>query len=217
MTWRAALKSSEQSLSFRVPALQNSALGLRARAAYTPDVSSLITSFYSCPWWIKAPVIYGSVMQISSDNSGPCLDDCLSFIHLTGSFDGNTATGAFGCETALSQTPRGKNRSLHTSFRFAQNQTVTDEFKRRNEGWQEWICLLLHPKQSLFSSAKGWQIRKGQRIDKPIILEAMIRLIEALCVWQYGRKEVLDTSVKLTFIASCSPLGKKPLEMVSSA
>lgn len=118
---------------------------------------------------------------------------------------------------ALPRTPRGKNRSLQSSFRFAQHQTVTDEFKHRNEGWPEWICLLLYPKQSLFSSAKGWQIRKGQRIDKPIILEAMIRLIEALCVWQYGRKEVLDTSVKLTFIAFCSPLGKKPLEMVSSA
>ncbi len=39
-----------------------------------------------------------------------------------------------------------------------------------------------------FSSARGWQIRKGQIIDKPVILEAMIRLIEALCVWQYGRK-----------------------------
>ncbi len=131
---------------------------------------------------------YGSVMQISSDNRGPCRDDCLSFIHLTGSFDGNTATGAFGCETALPRTPRGKNRSLQSFFRFAQHQIVTDEFKHWNEGWQEWIWLLLYPKQLSFSSAKGWQIRKGQIIDKPIILEAMIRLIEALCVWQYGRK-----------------------------
>ncbi len=82
----------------------------------------------------------------------------------------------------------GRTDLCSPSFRFAQHQTVTDEFKHWNEGWQEWICLLLYPKQLSFSSVRGWQIRKGQIIDKPIILEAMIRLIEALCVWQYGRK-----------------------------
>lgn len=63
----AALKSLVQTL----PGLQYRALGRRARAEYTPDASFLIRAFYACPWWIKALANYGSVMQISSDNSRP--------------------------------------------------------------------------------------------------------------------------------------------------
>lgn len=54
------------------------------------------------------------------------------------------------------------------------------------------------------------QIRKGQRGDDQIDLSTV-----HVAVREKGH--VSDTSVRLTFIASCSPLGKKPLEMVSSA
>lgn len=71
------------------------------------------------------------------------------------------------------------------------------------------------PKATRFLPQRDGKLGKASSISQSF--EAMIRLIEALCVWQYGRKEVWDTSVKLTFIASCSPLCKKPLETVSSA
>lgn len=114
---------------------------------------------------MKASVNYVSDMHISSGYQRPCHDDCLSFIHLTGSFDGNAATGAFGCETALSDPLGGRTDicrpplGLHNT---KQSRVISNTGMREDRrGFALCFTILI--------LLRVWKASSGK---KPIVLEA---------------------------------------------